>query len=91
MREVRSVNNLAKWTSADSLTGVFNYDVGIMPYRRAIDVVVGRPIPILQSKNPDPAYVDSVHEQYTTELLRLWEDWKDVFARERKGELEIVE
>ncbi|KAL8948680.1 MAG: hypothetical protein Q9222_005148, partial [Ikaeria aurantiellina] len=24
--------------------GVFNYDVGLMPYRRAVDVVVGRPV-----------------------------------------------
>lgn len=74
-----------------SFLGVFNYDVGIMPYRRPINVVVGRPIPIMQAKNPDMTYVDEIHEQYMNELLRLWEDWKDTFATNRKGELEIVE
>lgn len=71
--------------------GVFNYDVGMMPYRRPINIVVGKPIRIMQSKNPDPAYVDEIHSKYVEELLRIWEDWKDTFARQREGELEIVE
>ncbi|KAK4500503.1 hypothetical protein PRZ48_008692 [Zasmidium cellare] len=71
--------------------GVFNYDVGMMPYRRPVNIVVGRPIRIMQSKTPDPAYVDEIHKQYVDELFRIWEDWKDTFARHRQGELEIVE
>ncbi|KAK5112951.1 hypothetical protein LTR62_003773 [Meristemomyces frigidus] len=71
--------------------GVFNYDVGLMPYRRPINIVVGKPIRIQQSRNPDPKYVDQIHELYVQELERLWEDWKDTFARRRKGELSIVE
>ncbi|KAK5173590.1 diacylglycerol O-acyltransferase 1 [Saxophila tyrrhenica] len=71
--------------------GVFNYDVGLMPYRRPINVVVGRPIEVQQSANPDPAYVDHLHAQYVDELMRIWEEWKDTFARGRKGELEVVE
>ncbi|KAK6411882.1 diacylglycerol O-acyltransferase 1 [Oleoguttula sp. CCFEE 5521] len=71
--------------------GIFNYDVGMMPYRRPINVVVGRPIEILQSKTPDPTYVDQIHQRYQDELLRIWDEWKDTFARQRLGELEIVE
>ena len=71
--------------------GVFNYDVGLMPYRRPVNIVVGKPIPIMQSKNPDPAYVDEIHEKYIAELLHIWDDWKDTFARHRQGELEVVE
>ena len=71
--------------------GVFNYDVGMMPYRTPINIVVGRPIQILQSKTPDASYVDQIHQQYIDELVRIWEDWKDTFARHRKGELEIIE
>ena len=62
-----------------------------MPYRRPINIVVGKPIPIIQSKTPDPAYVDQIHEKYVDELVRIWDDWKDTFARHRTGELEIVE
>ncbi|KXS93628.1 hypothetical protein AC578_784 [Pseudocercospora eumusae] len=71
--------------------GVFNYDVGMMPYRRPINIVVGKPIPIIQAKNPDPSYVDEIHAKYVEELERIWDDWKDTFARNRQGELEIVE
>lgn len=74
-----------------SSSGVFNYDVGLMPYRRPINIVVGRPIPIRQASNPDPAYVDEMHAKYVEELLRIWDDWKDTFARQRKGELELIE
>ncbi|KAK4540274.1 hypothetical protein LTR36_009586 [Oleoguttula mirabilis] len=71
--------------------GVFNYDVGLMPYRRPINIVVGKPILIQQAKQPDPAEVDRIHALYVAELVRIWDEWKDTFARHRVGELEIVE
>ncbi|CBX90391.1 similar to diacylglycerol O-acyltransferase 2B [Plenodomus lingam JN3] len=71
--------------------GVFNYDVGMMPYRRPINIVVGRPIRVVQEDHPDAEVIDRVHGQYVDELTRLWEDHKDEFARNRTAELEIVE
>lgn len=71
--------------------GVFNYDIGILPYRRPLNVVVGRPIKVLQQTKPDDAYVDEIHALYVDELERIWEKWKDQFAMERTSELEIVE
>jgi len=62
-----------------------------MPYRRPINIVVGRPIRIQQARNPDPKYVDEMHEAYVTELERVWEEWKGTFARGREGEMELVE
>lgn len=71
--------------------GVFNYDIGLLPYRRPLNIVVGRPIEVMQSQNPDEKYVDELHEQYMAELKRLWDTFKDDFAPDRTGELEIVE
>ena len=75
--------------------GVFNYDVGLMPYRSPINVVVGRPIQVVQQGSDngavDPKYLDEVHEKYVNELLRLWDSHKDTFAKHREDELEIVE
>ncbi|KAF4555245.1 Diacylglycerol acyltransferase-like protein [Elsinoe fawcettii] len=71
--------------------GVFNYDVGLMPYRRPINIVVGRPIQVQQFARPDQKYIDEIHERYVNELVGIWEEWKDVFASGRKSELEIVE
>ncbi|KAK3069268.1 diacylglycerol O-acyltransferase 1 [Teratosphaeriaceae sp. CCFEE 6253] len=71
--------------------GVFNYDVGLMPYRRPVNIVVGRPIRIQQQKVPEARYVDQMHEEYVVELERLWREWKGTFARGMEGELVIVE
>ena len=71
--------------------GVFNYDVGMMPYKRPLNVVVGRPIKVQQESKPEETYVDELHDVYVKELERIWEEWKDEFAMERTGELQIVE
>lgn len=71
--------------------GVFNYDVGMMPYRRPMNIVVGRPIRSVQTSHPDEAYVDEIHAKYVTELERIWREWKGEFASDQmEGDLEIV-
>lgn len=62
-----------------------------MPYRRPINIVVGRPIQTMHSKSPSPEYVDRLHQEYQDELLYMWDEWKDVFARQRKDELQVIE
>jgi 2-acylglycerol O-acyltransferase 2 len=68
--------------------GIFNYDVGLMPYRRPLNVVVGRPIMVAQAKDGeiDPAELDRLHREYMDELRRMWHTYKDVFAPGRKEE-----
>ncbi|KAK2750088.1 diacylglycerol O-acyltransferase 1 [Myotisia sp. PD_48] len=73
--------------------GVFNYDVGLMPYRRPLNIVVGRPIQVVQQADRDKIddhYVDELHAKYIQELRRLWDEYKNTFAMERTSELEIV-
>ncbi|KAK4128418.1 DAGAT-domain-containing protein [Parathielavia appendiculata] len=73
--------------------GIFNYDVGLMPYRRPLNVVVGRPIAVRQVREGngvDPREVDRLHAEYVGELERMWEVYKDVFAPGRKEEMRIL-
>jgi hypothetical protein len=73
--------------------GVFNYDVGLMPYRRPLNVVVGRPIAVVKRHDReeiDDNYVNELHAKYVQELRRLWQEWKDVYAVGRTSELEII-
>ncbi|KAF3062015.1 Diacylglycerol O-acyltransferase 2A [Daldinia childiae] len=70
--------------------GIFNYDVGLMPYRRPLNVVVGAPIKVTQSAVVDQAEVDRLHDQYITELEKLWDQYKDKFAPDRKEEMQIL-
>lgn len=71
--------------------GVFNYDVGLMPFRRPLNVVVGRPIRVEQMDEPDPLYVDELHKSYLAELRKIWDDWRAEFAPNMKGDLQIVD
>ncbi|KAG9236301.1 diacylglycerol O-acyltransferas-like protein 2B [Amylocarpus encephaloides] len=71
--------------------GVFNYDVGLMPYRRPVNIVVGKPILVTQSSKPAQEDIDRVHEEYVQELEQLWDTWKDKFAPHRKEEMLIHE
>merc|ERR1711964_380674 len=60
--------------------GIFNYDVGLMPYRRPLNIVVGRPIRVMQSSQPGQEEIDRVHEEYIQELETIWHTWKDTFG-----------
>lgn len=62
-----------------------------MPYRRPLNIVVGKPIKVLQQTAPDAAYVDETHGLYVKELERLWREWKGEFAKDMEGELEYVD
>lgn len=57
--------------------GVFNYDVGLVPYRRPLNVVVGRPIEVRMCKRPTTEEVEELHGRYCEELERMWETWRE--------------
>lgn len=71
--------------------GLLNYDVGLMPYRRPVNIVVGRPIRIDTEPGHQPTAeeVDRYHELYVHELEKLWESYKDQFCPGRISELEF--
>lgn len=72
--------------------GVLNYDFGLMPYRTAINVVVGKPIEVdAKVDNPTEEQVKELQQKYIDELKVIWEDFKDDFAPNREQELELVE
>jgi len=81
--------------------GIFNYDYGMMPFRRPLNVVVGKPIPVVQvptAATPSSDAQDAVdrnelerlHELYCAELQRLWDTYKDQFAPDRTEEMQFL-
>ncbi|ROW11575.1 hypothetical protein VMCG_01275 [Cytospora schulzeri] len=71
--------------------GIFNYDVGLMPYRRPLNIVVGKPVKVVQAENPDNSEVDRLHALYTEELQKIWDRYKDEFAAERTEEMQFLD
>lgn len=72
--------------------GVLNYDVGLMPYRRPVNIVVGKPIEVHMAHGNQPAQadIDRLHELYVQEIERLWETYKDQFASGRSMEMKLI-
>ncbi|KAK9454836.1 diacylglycerol acyltransferase-domain-containing protein [Dipodascopsis uninucleata] len=65
--------------------GIFNYDFGLMPYRRPVNLVVGNPIPVPFIEHPTEAEVNIYHKKYTEELQRLWDTYKGKYVIDYNG------
>lgn len=67
--------------------GLFNYDFGLVPFRKPINIVVGRPI-YVEKKYDNPSIDDINHYQklYITELERIFNEYKGQFGY---GDLEL--
>ncbi|KAI8390829.1 diacylglycerol acyltransferase type 2B [Radiomyces spectabilis] len=73
--------------------GVFNYDMGLMPHRRPMNIVIGEPIE--PPKDFDESNIDKVvqelHAKYIQSLKDIYEKYKDVYFKDRIKDLEFVE
>ncbi|RCH93851.1 diacylglycerol O-acyltransferase 1 [Rhizopus stolonifer] len=75
--------------------GIFNYDVGIIPFRHQIATVVGCPIPVpaLEEGQTEPTQEQllQVQKLYIDELQSIYDKYKDVYAKDRKQDLCITD
>ncbi|KAM5165620.1 diacylglycerol O-acyltransferase 2-like isoform 1-T2 [Mantella aurantiaca] len=63
---------------------------GIMPLRRAINTVVGKPIPVPRTKNPSMEQVDEYHTLYINCLQELFNANKERFGLQQTDSLLLV-
>ncbi|KAM5179988.1 2-acylglycerol O-acyltransferase 2 [Mantella aurantiaca] len=56
--------------------GVFQYSFGLMPYRRPIHTIVGKPIQVVENSSPSDEEVDKLHTFYMEKLSELFEEHK---------------
>eukprot|EP01063_Lacrimia_lanifica_P009047 TRINITY_DN1607_c1_g1_i1.p1 TRINITY_DN1607_c1_g1~~TRINITY_DN1607_c1_g1_i1.p1 ORF type:complete len:587 (+),score=186.64 TRINITY_DN1607_c1_g1_i1:2500-4260(+) len=59
--------------------GVFSYSGGLIPYRRPLTAICGRPVHLDKEENPTPARIQQVHSQYVAELRRVFETYRDIY------------
>lgn len=71
--------------------GIFNYDLGIIPYRRPINIVVGSPITVPHIAYPSKEDVLKYHSQYVRGLNQLFEDNKRRFYHDYSGKNKSAE
>ena len=49
--------------------GIFQYNYGLLPYRKPITVVVGKPISVEKVENPTSEQILNLHAKYAEEDL----------------------
>ncbi|NWY55424.1 MOGT2 acyltransferase, partial [Chionis minor] len=70
--------------------GIFQYSFGLVPYRRPICTVVGKPIPVQRKHRPSKEEVDQVHQKYLDELYKLFEEHKAKYNIPEDSHLEFI-
>ncbi|XP_078514659.1 2-acylglycerol O-acyltransferase 2 [Lissotriton helveticus] len=70
--------------------GVFQYNFGLLPYRRPIYTVVGKPIKVELNQNPTEKEIDRIHKIYMEELSKLFEEHKTQYNVPADRHLEFV-
>ena len=67
--------------------GIFNYNYGILPYRRPITSVVGNPIECPKIENPTAEEVKFYQDKYLAELKRVYNEHKEKLLPNRTKDL----
>ena len=54
--------------------GIFNYNIGILPHRKPLTVVVGSPIEVEKVPNPTREDIEALHRKYVDSLTALYDE-----------------
>ncbi|KAG9351754.1 hypothetical protein JZ751_023005 [Albula glossodonta] len=70
--------------------GVFQYSFGLMPFRKPIHTVVGKPIMVEKNEKPSDEELNELHERYMDELSKLFEEHKSKYGVPEDRHLSFV-
>ncbi|XP_008302175.1 2-acylglycerol O-acyltransferase 1 isoform X2 [Stegastes partitus] len=70
--------------------GVFQYSFGVIPYRKPIHTVVGKPIPVTQTPSPSRDDIESLHKVYLQSLTELFEQHKHTYGLDEHQHLTFI-
>jgi len=69
--------------------GIFTYNLGIMPFRREINAVVGKPIRVEQIEKPTDEQIEFMHRKYIDALIALFDEHKEKYGVPADAKLKI--
>ncbi|XP_029030242.1 2-acylglycerol O-acyltransferase 2 [Betta splendens] len=70
--------------------GIFQYSFGLMPFRKPINTVVGRPIKVTKNQKPTAEELNALHQLYMDELSNLFEEHKGNYGVDEDLHLNFV-
>ncbi|GBN73267.1 2-acylglycerol O-acyltransferase 1 [Araneus ventricosus] len=60
--------------------GMFQYNYGLLPYRKPITVIIGKPIDVEKISEPTEEDIKTLHQKYIDSLTALFEEHKEKYA-----------
>ncbi|XP_041073347.1 2-acylglycerol O-acyltransferase 1-like isoform X2 [Carcharodon carcharias] len=69
------------------IRGVFQYSFGLLPYRKPIYTIVGKPINVQQNHTPSSEEIEALHTKYIEALNKLFEEHKAQYGIPEKDRL----
>ena len=60
--------------------GLFQYNLGYVPYRRPVTVVVGAPLHVERIEEPTSEQILATHAKYVEALKKLYEEYNPVYG-----------
>jgi len=70
--------------------GINQYTFGLLPFRKPIDVIVGKPIEIERNPNPSQEVIDHYHQLYMDSLQKLFDNHKKDYELYNNVTMEFV-
>jgi len=60
--------------------GIFQYNYGLLPNRKPITLVVGKPIPVAKVEEPSKEDIERLHQLYVDSLVDLYHQYNPVYG-----------
>ena len=60
--------------------GIFQYNYGIVPHRKPVTVVIGKPVPVPKIPNPTAEDILSMHKKYVEALQELYDTYNPIYG-----------
>jgi hypothetical protein len=64
--------------------------LGFMPSKDQLVTLVGNPIAVELNENPSDKDIDDLHQKYIDGLMKLYNDYKDIYHKDRKRDLTLA-
>ncbi|XP_071165310.1 2-acylglycerol O-acyltransferase 2-like [Mytilus edulis] len=71
--------------------GIFNYTFGLLPFRKPVHTVFGKPIDVPKTECPSQEQLDKLHKQYMYALTLLFEEHKEKYGVPADHHLNFIE
>ncbi|RWS24375.1 diacylglycerol acyltransferase-like protein [Leptotrombidium deliense] len=69
--------------------GIFQYNMGYLPFRKPVNTIVGKPIKVAQISKPSQEVINKYHDLYVKSLCDLFYEHREKYSEDPNVEIVI--